>query len=79
MHQKIFTTDNLSLRGMQHNQLCPLYNAEAEDAKHLLINCVFTKEVFRLIWKWFGLRGNASPCSPSHGPAEWLESNATIV
>jgi hypothetical protein len=43
MHQEILTADNLGIRGMQHNPLCPLCNAEPENVKHLLINCVFTK------------------------------------
>jgi hypothetical protein len=47
MHQKILTTGNLAVRGMQHDPLCPLCNLEPEDAKYLLINCVFTKEVYR--------------------------------
>jgi hypothetical protein len=76
-HQKIITADNLSLRGIQHKPNCPLYDAEPEDAKHLLINCAFTKEVYRFIWLWFGLRGIALPCFPRQGPAKWLEINAS--
>jgi hypothetical protein len=46
MHWKILTINNLAGRGMMHNPLCPLCGREPEDAKHLLINCDFTKEIF---------------------------------
>jgi hypothetical protein len=64
MHQKILTADNLEIRGMQHDPLCLLCNSEPEDAKHLFIKCIFTKEVYRLIWLWFRIKGNATPCLP---------------
>jgi hypothetical protein len=65
MHQKNLTADNLDARGMPHNPLCPLCGMEPEDAKHLLINCVFTREIYRLIWLWFGMRGQCLHCAPS--------------
>jgi hypothetical protein len=61
---------------MQPNPLCPLCDSGPEDAKHLLINCNFTREVLRLLWSWFHLRGSPSTCSVDQGPAEWLSSNA---
>jgi hypothetical protein len=55
MHQRIRTADNLASRGMQLSPMCPLCNSNLEDACHLLINCHFTREVFRFIWSWFHL------------------------
>jgi hypothetical protein len=75
MHQKMLTTDNLAIRGMQHDPLCPLCNAETENVKHLLINCGFTKEVYQLIWLWFMLKGSAASCLPSQEPADWFEQH----
>jgi hypothetical protein len=75
MHQKILTADNLEIRGMQHDPLCLLCNSEPEDAKHLFIKCIFTKEVYRLIWLWFRIKGNATPCLPCQELAEWFEQN----
>jgi hypothetical protein len=56
-----------------------IFDAEPDDAKHLLINCALAKEVYRLIWSWFGLRGNATPCLSNQGPVECLENNATMA
>jgi hypothetical protein len=53
--------DNLASRGMQPNPLCPLCDSGPEDAKHLLINCNFTREVIRLLWSWFHLQGSPRP------------------
>jgi hypothetical protein len=50
MHQKNLAADNLTIRGMQQDPLYLLCNLEPEDAKHLLINCIFTREFYRLIW-----------------------------
>jgi hypothetical protein len=65
--------NNLATRGMQHDPLCPLCNAVPENMKHLLINYVFTKEDYRLIWLWFRLKGSATSCLPSQEPADWFE------
>jgi hypothetical protein len=59
--------------------LCPLYGMEPKDAKHLLINCVFTREIYWLIWLWFGMRGSVCTCPPSQEPADWLECNAATA
>jgi hypothetical protein len=54
----------------------PSLQREPEDTKHLLINYDFTKEIYRLIWLWFGLRGIKSSRLPRQEPANWLELNA---
>jgi hypothetical protein len=76
MHQRILTANNLASRRMQPNPLCPLCDSGPEDAKHLLINCNFTREVLWLLWSWFHLHGSPSTCSVDQGPTEWLSSNA---
>jgi hypothetical protein len=43
----VMTADNLAARGMQHNNACPLCQQATEDARHLLINCPFSREVLR--------------------------------
>jgi hypothetical protein len=71
--------DRQSARGMPHNPVCPLCGMEPEDAKYLLINCVFTREIYRLICVWFGMRGSTSTCLPSQEPADWLECNVATA
>jgi hypothetical protein len=77
MHQRILTVDNLEARGLQHNPICPLCNLAPEDARHLLINCPFTKEVMCFLWSWYGLSWTASTYSSDEDPASWLCSNVT--
>jgi hypothetical protein len=79
MHQKIMTANNFAARGMQHNNACPLCQQAPEDARHLLINCSFTREVIRLLWLWFAMEGSPSTCSQDQCPATWLGSNAQIA
>jgi hypothetical protein len=67
MQQKIPTTENLAMRGMQHNQTCPLRHACPEDMQHLLTNCSFIKEVLHLIWSWFHLAGSPTPGLDTQG------------
>jgi hypothetical protein len=69
MHQRILTVDNLASRGMHHNPLCPLCNSYLEDARHLLINYPFAREVLRYIWSWFHLQGSPSVCLANQEPA----------
>jgi hypothetical protein len=77
LHQKILTVDNLTSRGIQHNPLCPLFHLYPEDARHLLINCSYTREVLRLIWSWLHLGGAPSFCLQDQDLADWLPSNAS--
>jgi hypothetical protein len=74
--KQILTTDNLDVRGMQHYPSCPLCYQAHEDARHLLINYPFSKEVLRLVWTWYSMAGTASSFSGDEDPASWLCSNA---
>jgi hypothetical protein len=76
MHQKIMTADNLAARGMQHNNVCNLCHQAPEDARHLLINCSFSREILRLLWSWFSMEGSPALCSQDQDPANWLSFNA---
>jgi hypothetical protein len=76
MHQRILTADNLASMGMNHNPICPLCNLNPEDARHLLINYQFAREVTHLLWSWFQLQGSPSYCSLQQGPTDWLHANA---
>jgi hypothetical protein len=79
MHQRILTADNLASRGLQHDPSCPLCNSSPEDARHLLINCNFAREVLRLLWPWFDFQGSPTICSMSSDLASWLAANAAMA
>jgi hypothetical protein len=76
MHKRIPTADNLAVRGMQPNPICPLCNNHPEDTEHLLIRCTFRKEVMKLLWAWHHLQGTPTSGAAHHDPATWLASNA---
>jgi hypothetical protein len=77
MHQRILTADNLASRGLQHNPSYPLCNSNPEDARHLLINCTFAREVHRLVWSWFHFQGTPTNCLTHSDPARRLVASAT--
>jgi hypothetical protein len=72
MHQRIPTAETLVACGMDPNQTCSLCNVCDEDARHLLIECPFTREVLRLIWQWCGFAGTPTQVSPSLSTTDWL-------
>jgi hypothetical protein len=64
------TADNLAARGMQHNNVCTPCHQAPEDARHLLINCSFSREVLQLLWTWFAMEGSPTLCSQDQDPAD---------
>lgn len=46
---RCWTPDRLARRGLPHKDACPLCDQHDETITHLLINCVFAKQ----IWHWF--------------------------
>jgi hypothetical protein len=57
MHQKIPTAETLAARGMQINPSCTLCISGAENAQHLLTDCISSREILQLIWAWYNLMG----------------------
>jgi hypothetical protein len=74
--KKILPADNLALRGMQHNPLCPLCNYFPKDARHFIINCTFANEVTRFMWNWCHFQGLPLACPLNLELASWLHANA---
>jgi hypothetical protein len=42
-HKKVWTTDRLQKRGMDHLERCPLCDQDQETLDHMLIGCVFAR------------------------------------
>lgn len=47
---RCWTSDRLARRGLPHQDSCPLCNQQDETIQHLLIDCVFARQV----WHWMG-------------------------
>ncbi|KAF8688277.1 hypothetical protein HU200_042330 [Digitaria exilis] len=70
---KILTADKLLKRNWPCNPMCPLCDQEPESAEHLILNCVYAKEVWiRMSQETGGLLQ-----VPLHGLSmeEWWNSN----
>jgi hypothetical protein len=46
LRNRLWTSDRLARRGLQHSPLCPLCYQEPETIEHLTIQCSFAREVW---------------------------------
>jgi ribonuclease HI len=51
--EKILSWEALRHRGWEGPGICPLCKQESEDVHHLLVHCIFTKEVWHLLTNFF--------------------------
>jgi hypothetical protein len=63
---RCWTADRLARRGLDHPDKCPLCDQEDETVQHILVSCVFAREVWVQILSLVGLQH----LSPSLG--EWI-------
>ena len=54
-HNKCWTADRLAKRGLPHPEACPLCDQAPETIHHLLVGCVFSRQVWVLIFQHLGL------------------------
>ncbi|XP_062233892.1 uncharacterized protein LOC133931081 [Phragmites australis] len=50
-----WTEDRLARRGLPHPSVCPLCDQAEETIQHLLISCVFARQVWFIVFQKFGL------------------------
>lgn len=51
---RCWTADRLQRRGLPHPAACPLCDQHDETIDHLLIRCVFTREIWHHVFQWIG-------------------------
>jgi hypothetical protein len=68
-HKKVWTTDRLQKRGMDHPERCPLCDQDEETLDRMLIGCVFAREF------WFKLlhQVNLQLLAPQSEDSAFLE------
>jgi hypothetical protein len=54
-HNRCWTADRLARRGLNHPPKCPLCDQVGETIDHLLVSCVFTRQIWFIILQLFGL------------------------
>ena len=60
LHDRCWTAERRKRRGLQDSDDCALCSQASETINHLLVTCVFTKEVWFLVLHAFGLQQLAS-------------------
>jgi hypothetical protein len=72
-HGRCWTADRLARRGLPHPQSCLLCDQEEETMNHLLVSCVFSREVWFNILKTVDLQ-HLSPSLDSSSFDDWWEN-----
>ncbi|CAO2038521.1 unnamed protein product [Urochloa humidicola] len=58
-HDRCWTADRLARKGLQHPEKCPHCDQEQETIDHLLLSCVFARQVWYVVLQRFGLQALA--------------------
>jgi hypothetical protein len=70
---RCWTADNLARRGLDHPEHCPLCDQQQETAQHLLVGCVFAREVWFRVLSKVGMQSHA-PSTNDEVFQEWWKS-----
>jgi hypothetical protein len=70
-HGRCWTADRLARKGLPHPHLCPLCDQEEETLNHLLISCVFPRDVWFQILKIVRLQHLAPNLATSSFEVWW--------
>jgi len=55
-HKRCWTADRLARKGLEHPAACPLCNQAQETIDHLLVSCVFARQLWFNLLLRFGLQ-----------------------
>ena len=55
IHNRVWTADRLTKRNLPHPEACPFCDQEEETINHLLMGCVFAREVWTICLQQLGL------------------------
>jgi hypothetical protein len=71
-HSRCWTADRLAEKGLPHPQNCLLCDQEEETLNHLLVSCVFSREVWFQIMRSVGLQ-HLAPGHENSSFEDWWE------
>lgn len=77
---RVWTADRLAKRGLPHPESCPFCDQAEETIHHLLVGCVFTHQVWALIFQQLGLLNLTPDPDPSvsHFPSWWRRAISSV-
>ena len=77
-HNRVWTADRLAKRNLPHPESWPLCDQEDETINHLLVGCVFARQVWSLVLHQFGLLHLAPQSAVTRFSGWWKRSTAAI-
>jgi hypothetical protein len=76
-HKHCWTADRLARRGLPHPDKCPFCDQEDESIDHLLISCVFSRQVWYYVLRQVGLHSLAPQPTDLVFDDWWEKATAT--
>jgi len=77
-HNRCWTADCLAKRGLPHPDRCSLRDQAEETIDHLLVSCVFSRQVWYNILHKVGLQGLSPQPGNNSFDAWWVNTNSGI-
>jgi len=77
-HNRCWTADRLAKRGLPHPERCPLCDQAEETIEHLLISCVFSRQVWYNILHKVGLQDLSPQPDDNSFDAWWARTNSGV-
>jgi hypothetical protein len=78
LKNRVWTADRLAKRGLSHPATCPLCDQADETIQHILISCVFARQVWTLILIRLGLGALAPQPGSSRFSSWWCQGLKNI-
>lgn len=87
LQNRCWTSDWLARRGLDHQDACPFCDQEEETIEHILLNCVFAREVWTMVClalnrpDWFPGNGTRLKewCSVNRGNGRARKDSRTVI
>ena len=77
-HNRVWTADRLAKRNLPHPEKCPLCDQEDETINHLIVGCVFARQVWSLVFQHLGLSQLDPQPSVTRFSGWWKRSSAAV-
>jgi hypothetical protein len=77
INNRCWTSDRLAKRGLPHQAACPLCDQDVETINHILVSCVFAREVWSLVLNRI-IPAVRPPRIDSHFNSWWCRASATL-
>ena len=77
-HNRCWTADRLAKRDLPHREACPFCDQAEELIHHLLVGCVFTRQVWVMILQHLGLFNLAPGGAESRFSGLWKKASSAV-